>query len=1049
LPDGSGREYALYTVVREEGGNNVVRILEASLLDRLGTGVGFAGTLDSQVPHPDPDFTDAQAEASSEFVERLKDNGLNDGLIAIAPHGGMIEQYTDLQAERVAERLASKGACSWRCKGWKQGGGASDRWHITSTDIHQASFPCLKRIISRGFTHAVSFHGFDNPSIPYDIIIGGREPGTLKKKIHDNIEQAIANCTPPPDPSDPSIPPKPLTVHIYDPNDPNDKQLGEKYAASSKGNIVNRLADKGVSQINGLQIEQSPRARRASAPGTLCWRAIADAVADAYVSVLPAGAVVPTTETTCPSLYFIVDRSTFSKDEVSAAMGGPFDNTLFVVLDGFLPSVVAGKPNPTRADLVAAAPQISATLVGGGPAQGFSITRTDVLLEDNSLPPEVAQRFTFVYQVKFTSIVDFPPGSPDDRRDFDLKAAWGSLEGRARLTLTTQPAPYMLDGPTPWLSTDLRVFKVREGEPPQGTTLPSFPVVTNTPLDVEQEASKYIKDLLTNMNNAGFETIKGGVDQDVLRWSKTESMKRVFNFGVARVRYRAQTQPANNVRVFFRLFKTAATGFDYDPNASYRTASTNIPLLGWRPTTQGNEIVTIPCFAERRVDTKTTSMDTQTDPANNKTLSSSGAEVYEFYGCWLDFNQGTPRFPNHPTNDGPYSGTLKSIQTLVESQHQCLVAEIHFPADPNQPGDTPGTSDNLAQRNLAIDPSANPGSAATRTVHHSFEIRASEAQPQTPNIGVASFEGEELGGNLPWRDWRAGDELMVRWGNLPQASRVTLYMPERFIDQILTLAKGRDDASYLERVDANTLRVEVIGEIAYVPLPPARAADTPALLTAELPEGVRHGEHFRVLVQQTSARAIIGTFQLSIPVREAEELLLDEERRLALLRHVVGATSPEDRWAPILRRSVELSAARVEDFGGAPNDILPSPDGAPRDTFAYDFSGFFRPVENLPALNIENAGRTIPVKFRLGGDKGLDIFAPDYPKSQPIVCGSTDLTKGTEPTQNPGKSGLSYDLKEDQYTYSWKTERAWAESCRQLVVKLRDGSFHRANFQFR
>ena len=36
----------------------------------------------------------------------------------------------------------------------------------------------------------------------------------------------------------------------------------------------------------------------------------------------------------------------------------------------------------------------------------------------------------------------------------------------------------------------------------------------------------------------------------------------------------------------------------------------------------------------------------------------------------------------------------------------------------------------------------------------------------------------------------------------------------------------------------------------------------------------------------------------------------------------------------------------------------------------------------------------------------------------------------------------------DQYTYVWKTNKAWAGTCRQLVVKLDDGTYHRANFNF-
>src|SRR6185436_4110875 len=40
----------------------------------------------------------------------------------------------------------------------------------------------------------------------------------------------------------------------------------------------------------------------------------------------------------------------------------------------------------------------------------------------------------------------------------------------------------------------------------------------------------------------------------------------------------------------------------------------------------------------------------------------------------------------------------------------------------------------------------------------------------------------------------------------------------------------------------------------------------------------------------------------------------------------------------------------------------------------YSFTGFYQPVDNLPTLNIVNAGKAIPVKFSLGGFQGLDIF---------------------------------------------------------------------------
>jgi phage replication-related protein YjqB (UPF0714/DUF867 family) len=116
----------------------------------------------------------------------------------------------------------------------------------------------------------------------------------------------------------------------------------------------------------------------------------------------------------------------------------------------------------------------------------------------------------------------------------------------------------------------------------------------------------------------------------------------------------------------------------------------------------------------------------------------------------------------------------------------------------------------------------------------------------------------------------------------------------------------------------------------------------------------------------------------------------------------------------------------------------------------FNFTGFFPPIhENWPKLNKQKAGSNVPVKFSLGGNQGLDIFAQGYPKSQEIPCNNPNVeVAGTDPTTSPGGSGLTYDAGSDQYHYNWKTEKGWEGSCRQLVVKLKDGSFHRANFQF-
>jgi hypothetical protein len=118
-------------------------------------------------------------------------------------------------------------------------------------------------------------------------------------------------------------------------------------------------------------------------------------------------------------------------------------------------------------------------------------------------------------------------------------------------------------------------------------------------------------------------------------------------------------------------------------------------------------------------------------------------------------------------------------------------------------------------------------------------------------------------------------------------------------------------------------------------------------------------------------------------------------------------------------------------------------------TVRYNFAGFFQPVDNPPVVNAVNAGQAIPVKFSLSGNKGLNIFAAGYPLSQAIACSFTGGTSNIEETVTAGASSLSYDAAADQYSYVWKTDKAWEGTCRQLIVKLTDGTTHVANFQFK
>lgn len=119
----------------------------------------------------------------------------------------------------------------------------------------------------------------------------------------------------------------------------------------------------------------------------------------------------------------------------------------------------------------------------------------------------------------------------------------------------------------------------------------------------------------------------------------------------------------------------------------------------------------------------------------------------------------------------------------------------------------------------------------------------------------------------------------------------------------------------------------------------------------------------------------------------------------------------------------------------------------------YDFGNdsggsYSRPLEG-DKLNEVKAGVGVPVKFGLGGDYGLDIFATNYPTSKKIDCGTQQTVDPLEETVSISNSGLKYDAASSQYVYNWKTDKAWSGTCRQLVMKFADGTTHPVNFKFK
>ena len=103
---------------------------------------------------------------------------------------------------------------------------------------------------------------------------------------------------------------------------------------------------------------------------------------------------------------------------------------------------------------------------------------------------------------------------------------------------------------------------------------------------------------------------------------------------------------------------------------------------------------------------------------------------------------------------------------------------------------------------------------------------------------------------------------------------------------------------------------------------------------------------------------------------------------------------------------------------------------------AYDFAGFFSPAAAFPTAPSVKAGEGVPLKFSLNGNQGLDVVAA----AASAPCGSAD--------QSAGDGTLTYNSANDRYTYLMSSAKAWAGTCRDLVLTLRDGTSHRARFTF-
>jgi hypothetical protein len=523
----------------------------------------------------------------------------------------------------------------------------------------------------------------------------------------------------------------------------------------------------------------------------------------------------------------------------------------------------------------------------------------------------------------------------------------------------------------PWLSQDLRVFTAvprfqNVPVPSEGYVAPlSFPVPPGAPTFAESRsfgdfdiagAYSYIANLVAYLNQNYGDPSKGDpfdVNNSILPGQKDAytgdssvspgtnllfTKLNNYNFAIARVRLRGSAGPAGaaaGVKVFFRLWQTQTADTFWNPGYTY--ASDDPTGLNPQYPNAPADNHTIPFFA-------TGNYPVTNDAPNNQTITiKQGDAQWAYFGCFLNLY------------DGGFAVNGQSVQQqFAQGTHHCLVAEIAFKDAPirNVGGtlETADNSDKLAQRNLQVTTSANPGNVATHRIPQTFDIQRTDPKM----LGSVS--------SVP-------DELMINWGNTPPGSHADIYWPGANAAEILAIASRIYGAQVLSAADSHTIRCTTVQGVTYIPIPPGTGESLAGLLTIDLPANVVKGQKFNIVVRRIGTRRVtvtpppspppgiaiehgpqpttpaahtasvvaaaiadvrkteryvVGSFQVRIPVKTKGDMLPAEETTLAILKARLKAMPVTNRWRPVLERYIGLLSARVDGLGGNAADIPPS-----------------------------------------------------------------------------------------------------------------------------
>ena len=659
------------------------------------------------------------------------------------------------------------------------------------------------------------------------------------------------------------------------------------------------------------------------------------------------------------TLSYVGVKNTYGKDEVTDIVdnaGGKYPYAFWLALDGFNRQV-AGSATPALPTIAFA---------------GCTTSPNPEGTEYQSANPYVPQRISFPYDAHFTAATEgaFPASDETPAAVASKITVLGKeLDANTEFFFTSGADPYFTNVQAnpdpkkenaPWLSQDLRVFTV--------TPLLNSRPVTGGPFfsgdsigaayTYAQDLIKFLNQTYGDPNGADPFDVNGSIlpgQADAYTGDSSVTPKTQFgfsafnnyNFAVGRVRLRGKkgTTEAKGVKVFFRMWGTQTADTDWDPNYTYlsHNDSGGNPLWPLAPA----DSHTIPFFATGNTPNfgDANNPEFGTNGVNNQTIDiKQGDSQWVYFACFLNLY------------DAGFVVNGSAVQNLLPGDHHCLVAQIAYAGAPirNANGVTmsPELSDQLAQRNLQVTTSDNPGAPATHRIPQTFDVRASKAL--SPTLAVQP------------------DELMIHWGNTPVGSTASIYWPQASASEVVQLSARMYGIQALSAADAHTVQCQTTSGLTYVPIPPGGADGFAGLLTIDLPPTVVKGQEFNVVIRRIGTRElkvappppppppikigsltaahvvasaarkkaavetkgiveryVVGTFQVKIPVKTKDVILPAEENRLAIFKARLEAWPKANRWYPVLVRYVELIAARVDGLGGNAQAIPPSLNGYP------------------------------------------------------------------------------------------------------------------------